>query len=207
MGVRDALPLVLFLVLVGASAALGFFGGRARYANSRLHIAGLVVSYSSIVLLGPLFGPFVLVPVMASVNTVVLLLHSRPTWRAPTLVLGVLSVLVPVLADQLGWWPRTTTFADDALVIHSWMAHLPPVATLVALTSVMTGSVLIPAIYVLGVRDSLTTAERNLHLQSWHLRQLIPAEARDALEPPPATYASPLIPCPLEPADSVRRTR
>jgi serine/threonine-protein kinase len=200
MGVRDVVPLVVWLVLVGASAALGFFGARARYSSSRLHVGGLIVSYSSIVLLSALFGPFVLVPIMASVNTVVLLLHSRPTWRAVTMILGVLAALVPVLADQLGWWPRTTTFADDALVIHSWMAHLPPTATLIALTSVMVGAVLIPAIYVLRVRDSLTTAERNLHLQSWHLRQLIPAEARDALVPAPATYASPLIPCPLDPA-------
>jgi serine/threonine-protein kinase len=205
MGVRDLVPLVIWLVLVGASAALGFFGARARYANSRLHIGGLVVSYSSIVLLGALFGPFVLVPVMASVNTVVLLLHSRPTWRLATIVLGLLSALVPVAADQLGWWPQTTVFADDALVIHSWMAHLPPTATLIALTSVVAGAVLIPAIYVLRVRDSLTTAERNLHLQSWHLRQLIPAEARDALVPPAAEYASPLIPCPLEPAAPGRK--
>jgi hypothetical protein len=142
---------------------------------------------------------------MPTAYTLVQVVQSCPKPLVATLGHALLAPDVPGAADQLGWWPQTTVFADDALVIHSWMAHLPPTATLIALTSVVAGAVLIPAIYVLRVRDSLTTAERNLHLQSWHLRQLIPAEARDALVPPAAEYASPLIPCPLEPAAPGRK--
>jgi hypothetical protein len=149
-------------------------------------------------------GPFVLVPVLASVNTIAFLLHSRPSWRIHTFMIGALTILVPIIAELAGFVPRTTFFENDALVIRSWTVHLPEVPALLVICASLVGTLVIPGIYVLRVRDSLMGAERRLHLQSWHLRQLIPPEARDALVQP-ESGPEPLIACPIDAWHTARR--
>jgi hypothetical protein len=125
----------------------------------------------------------VLVPALAAVNTVGFLLHTPKSWRWVTVAAGVATVLTPIVLEALGVFAKTTTFHDGALVITSSAARLPETATLVVLLVSIVALVVMPAIFVGRVRDALAKAEERLQLHSWHLRQLVPDQARGALEP------------------------
>jgi hypothetical protein len=194
MGLHDARPLAAWLVLAGGAMLSGFFGARLRFTDARMHFVGLVLSSAAIVLMAPIFGPYVLAPGLACANTTAYLLHARPRWRPLTFLLGVLTIVVPILLEVSGLWPRTVSFVGDAMVIHSWTVHLPEWPTTIVLTVSLVSALIVPGIYVLRVREALSVAERDLHVQSWHLRQLIPPEARDALVPR-ANDPAPLLGC------------
>jgi serine/threonine-protein kinase len=196
-GVRSLPLLGLWVVPIALAAAISFAGARMRFADPRLNFASLVMASVAIVLTTPILGPYVFVPVLVSVNTIPYVLHSWPSWRRRALVCGVLTVIVPIVGDVAGWWPRTTRFVDDTMVVRSLVLHLPDMPATVVLAICMVGVILVPGIYVMHVRDALIAAQRDLHVQSWHLRQLIPAGARDALAPR-LSEPAPLLSCPIE---------
>jgi hypothetical protein len=183
MGVRDFRLLWLWMGLLATTSALGFLSPRLPGGHAWKHFVGFGLVCCTILVSGPTAGPFVLAPVLACTGTIGFLLPVPPSFRLPTFLMGTLTLILPFVAEALGWVPRTTTFVDDAIVIRSWTFHLPMVPTIVLFLATLVGSLLLTGTYVLRLRDQLSAAQRHLHLQSWHLRQLLPSEARGALQP------------------------
>jgi serine/threonine-protein kinase len=194
LGTKDLRLLVPWGACILACAAISLLGSRVERINASLHFAVLGLSSVAIMLMSPIWSPFVLTPLLAAVNTIAFLIHSRPKWRVPTVGIGALSIVLPILGEVAGVLPQTIFFEHDGIVIRSWVVHHPPVPTLAVVLLSLLGCLVVPALYVSRVRGSLVSAERALHVQSWHLRQLIPSQAQDALAPA-LEQPGPLLAC------------
>jgi hypothetical protein len=184
-------------LLIG-TVAISLRGSTLERPDWRHFAAGFVLSTAAILSMAPIFGPFVLIPVLVSVNTIAYAITALPTWRRPTIFAGALAVLLPVLWEQLGWFAATSTFTDGSLRISSAVIEFPPAMTLLVLSLSMVALVAIPALFMSRIRDGMAAAERALQLQSWHLRQLIPAQAQDAIAPGLDESPGPLLSCPID---------
>jgi hypothetical protein len=111
------------------------------------------------------------------------------------------------MGELLGILPATFSFHENALEIRSWAIEYPPVLTVLVLCVSLVSLVVFSSLHITRVRDQLAEAERALHLQSWHLRQLIPSQAQQVLAPrlDEATSTS-LLQCPLPLGQSRNRS-
>lgn len=126
-----------------------------------------------------IFGPFVVLPSLLTLNTTAFTLTSRGWGFRYGLVAASLGTLfVPLLLELLEFFPRSYTFLPEAVVVHPRLVAFTELPTFVLLlfASVSMGAV-VPVI--LGrVRDLLLEAERRLLLHSWSTQQILPAEVR-----------------------------
>jgi hypothetical protein len=131
---------------------------------------------ATVLIASRLGSPFMLTPVITC--GIALGLSSIP-WLAarPWLVVVwiALAMASPVVLELLGVFSRTWWFEGDTLKIHSAVLHgvdrtFETVALLLAHIAIiaMSGNVLRKT-----SRDR-RAAERKLHIQAWHLRQLLP---------------------------------
>jgi hypothetical protein len=96
---------------------------------------------------------------------------------------NVLAVAVPSLVAWAGMHPVVHRFVGGTLVLSPGALELPRVGTFVFLTMANILVVVLAAVFAGEYRDELTQLELRSHLQTWQLRQLVPLEARRALDP------------------------
>jgi hypothetical protein len=77
----------------------------------------------------------------------------------------------------------TLAFEDGNVVVMSRALEMPRLPTL-ALVSVGSLAAILISVFVVGhIRDRLTEAERRMYHYTWHLREFVPPEARQASDP------------------------
>jgi eukaryotic-like serine/threonine-protein kinase len=138
-------------------------------------VAPLVVT----LLISRVAGPFVLTPVLAC--GFVLGLSGTPALLArPALVLGwiALSVIAPVALEAAGVLTPTTWFEGDTLVIHSAVIRGTAQVKTIAVIAVQIGLLALAALYARATSRERREAEQRMHIQAWHLRQLLPCYRR-----------------------------
>jgi hypothetical protein len=87
--------------------------------------------------------------------------------------LGVLTILVPAVLE----WTQVLhfyNFRDGHVTILQGMLDFTPVPTHAFFLAASLALVGITAVLITRFRDTLTEAERRLHLQAWQLKQLVP---------------------------------
>jgi serine/threonine-protein kinase len=125
-------------------------------------------------------GPFVLVPQASAIVTLWITLHSatrRERWML--VAMGLLSVIVPYVLQIVGVLPPSYVFADGNITIVARALRLAPNITVPTLLYTSLAFVALPPIFLGRMRDALSAAERQLFLQAWHLRQLLPERAHE----------------------------
>jgi len=126
------------------------------------------------------------VPSLAAIGSMLLQMPPNRKGRASLVMMHCLAVAVPALLQWAGVVRPSYVFRDGAMTILPNMLWLPPMQTnafllIASIALIVTGSA------ILGrFRNTLTTAEERLHMQTWQLRQLVPEEARKASVPTPA---------------------
>jgi serine/threonine-protein kinase len=181
LGVRDAWPIVAFLLVAGLAIASTYAGARVRVVLA-MHLTSLLSSSLAVVMTTPVFGPLVLPPILGAINTISFLLNAPRRWQAYTFVIGVLSAVAPLWLDRLGVWPAMLSIRGDTLTVVPWAVHFPSAATTIVISVILCGCVAAGGIFMLYVRDRREHAELRLRLVAWHLRQLVPKEAHGALD-------------------------
>jgi hypothetical protein len=123
------------------------------------------------------FSPFQIAPGLAAVTTAALI--NAPMFQRPRsviiLVLSMLAaVLLPWLGELAGLLPETFAFTDTGTVIHT--PELANSAAVRAIGWVTFSTIVLAATTTIGyfVRRTERESQRRLHLQAWHLRQLVP---------------------------------
>src|SRR5262249_30467342 len=119
-------------------------------------------------------GPFVLVPEACAVATlwIALMCHRREE-RWAVVATGVLALLAPFGLELLGAFPPAFVFKNGDLVLTARAVRLSPEWTIPMIVYSGVSFVAMPGLFIGGVRDALSAAERQLFLQAWHLRQLL----------------------------------
>lgn len=177
MGVRQWWPVLLCTVLSVAAFLYMVWVRRTRNftAARRLILTGM--SFAPVAGSACWLGPFVLVPQAAAVITLWIALQSRTRReRWAVVALGVLTVAAPYALALVGIYPPAYVFENGNLTLMAQAVHLAPHTTLPVLIYASSTFVALPAIFLGGVRDALSAAERQLFLQAWHLRQLLPEQ-------------------------------
>jgi serine/threonine-protein kinase len=128
-----------------------------------------------VVLTSGWLGPFVLPPLMASTTSLLFATYVQRHERFRVMGIFALAVLLPFVAEALGWVPPAYRFEPGAIVLLERAIGLEATPNLLALAYIATSFVIVPAYLVGRLRDALGDAERRLHLQAWHLRHLFPA--------------------------------
>ncbi len=157
--------------------------GSVSFLRVQLAIVGYAVL---VVLISRSFGPFVVLPVCAALGTSFFLFHGELQRSPITIAIGCLTVIAPIVLEKVGVFAGTYEIAGDALVIRSELVHLPPGPTVVVLTVISVVSVIAGGIFMLDIRRGQQRAERQLMLQAWQLRQLVPEQTHAAVTTSPA---------------------
>jgi serine/threonine-protein kinase len=173
---------VLVLWCIGALAATG----RWWPANQQGLYPAYVASSMTIAGIATLFGPLVVVPGMAAVNTVTFLMQFRRVRWWPVVV-GCASFSVPLGLQQLGVLRPSYLFARGRMELVPWALDLSRVPSLTFLTLSALAVLVTGAVMTMHFRRALNEANVQTRLHSWHLRQLVPA----AEAPRPAARARP----------------
>jgi serine/threonine-protein kinase len=181
MGVRHIPSTAATIAAVVLCGVTSWWLSRRASVGLRQGFALLLLSSIAIGLMGALFGPFILVPGLAATNTMFFAMNADKPQRRVVVVLGVLSIALPFFLEIGGVVPPSYQYQDGLLQVLPRAANFPAMQTTLCLFLLSTAMVLIPGVLVGRMRDALTAAERRVFMQAWHLRQLVPSEAHEAL--------------------------
>jgi hypothetical protein len=94
----------------------------------------------------------------------------------PELFLGwaVLAVMAPIVLELTGVIPKTWLITDGLIKTRSEFFTLHGITDEIALIIANLGFLLSGALFAFGTSAGRRRAERELQVQAWHLRQLLP---------------------------------
>jgi serine/threonine-protein kinase len=187
MGVTSYAYLLAVVGLTAISSALKLLAVQSNEVK-RLYAFGFGAYFFNVLaisLIGRTFGPLFFTPLLVSIFTFSFsMTHS---WRFRALVIGTgsFAILGPLALELLGIIPRSYLFEHGKMVIVPQGLLLPEMPTLCALTLGTIFLIVAPAVIMGRVQMSLRNAETRSAMQAWHLRHLLPDEARPKSVPPP----------------------
>lgn len=173
MGVRSVGLFAFGWICIATCAMATYLLLRKPVVRPRLPIVHLVVSSLTVGAVTVLFGPFVLVPMLAIGNSVVYL-SCVDDRRSLVPLAACLAVLLPALLGWMGVIPDPYVFDADRWIIRSPVFHTATLSTQVFLLCASLGTIA-PACWVVArLRRAYSDAEQRLQLQAWQLRQILP---------------------------------
>lgn len=124
------------------------------------------------------FPPMTIAPGIAAITAMVLFISPafRDRWMVPTALVLLLGVALPWAAEEAGWLTPTHANVEGGILLSSPALDLRELGLGVGLvyTAILLGAAaIISRVHARAQRQ----AERQLHLQAWRLRQLVPERA------------------------------
>jgi serine/threonine-protein kinase len=178
-GIRDATLFVVYLALLAAATAAFYFLGRGEMRASK-QIVQFCVCTAALGVLARTLGPLWILPTVMAIQAASFALTPFRTHRAFFAAGSLLTVVVPVVLEQLGVIEPSYVFHDGALTIVPHMLWLPE-KTIFVLLALLPVFVLMPVRTVGRTIDTLWGLQTRLELQAWHLRQLVPDAAHGTM--------------------------
>ena len=174
-----ALSVVLFL-----TAAVALFRASRKPPPDGASSPHLVVLMSlAIVSTFPMFGPLVVLPGLAGVAAFGFSIAPRRPVRFLPLALCLVTMIGPLGLELAGVVPSSYRFEGGMMCIVPQVLALQRLPTYVILIVVNTVVIVMNAYFGLALGGALTVAHKQMHLQAWQLRQLLPHEARVPVAP------------------------
>ena len=169
----------LVLGFLGAMVGMALVTGLSYRRGASVSSVALVATFTTALLTSRIAGPFVLTPVVIE-GIALGLIATRPLIGRPWIVIAwiTLALTAPIALEALGVFAPTWWFDGDSLRIRSAMVHGSDAARGIALVA---GHLLFLVMGVMFFRSTSRerrSAERRLHIQAWHLRQLLPDRTR-----------------------------
>jgi hypothetical protein len=179
MGVRDMALFSFGWITIALCALTTYVLLRHPPKHVNAPLAHLAVSTFAVGAVSVMFGPFVLVPMLALGNAVAYMSsvgHARGLVPLAT----CLAVVVPQALRWAGILPDNYVFADGSWTILPSVFYIRPIATQVFLLVAIVGTLVPACLFVARLRQAFTEAELRLQLQAWQLRQIVPEAEADA---------------------------
>jgi eukaryotic-like serine/threonine-protein kinase len=150
----------------------------ARTGVQRL-AAVLTVNCVGIMIFSRIASPFILTPIV--LMGLVLSFSSSPQLlQQRWLLIGwtVVTVMLPIVLELVHVIPQTWRVHGGLIQAVSEMYDLDGTAEEVALIVANLGLIIIGTMYAIAVNSARRKAQRDLQIQAWHLRQLLPSGKR-----------------------------
>jgi serine/threonine-protein kinase len=174
MGIRHIPSTAVAVVAMLICGGTAFWMAQRSVVDRRHGLALLLLSSVTLGLMSALFGPFILVPGLVATNTMFFAMNADRQARGVVIAAGVMAIVLPFILEVSGVLPPAYAFSGDILQVLPRATEFPAMQTMLCLLLTSTAMVVIPGLLMGRMRDALTTAERRLVLQAWHLRQLVP---------------------------------
>ncbi len=173
-GIRDWTPILCGMSLMAVASVANLLWWKAGGARPDhwLGRAALVLSGSAIASLSYLFGPFVLVPMLSLINSMLFGIQTDFRMKRFLVAMTPLPVILPVVLDWLGLVPLGWSFHGDHITIAARAIRFHPVWSMAFLIVSGVGPITITVAIAGRLREALAKSERRLFLHSWNLRQL-----------------------------------
>ena len=182
MGMRSWPLFGAWAALTTTSSLVKLLASRRRATtSSSLHRSAYGAFLLSLLAYGCLsraFGPLVFTPGLIAIATFAYSMSDDARYRCTVLVTGCAGLVAPLLLELSGALPRSYVFDAAGMRILVSAAHFPEVPTLVALAAAGVFMILGAGLLMGRLQSGLREAELRSHLHAWHLRQLLPEEAR-----------------------------
>jgi len=172
--IRHVAPIVIGLVLIGATAVASFVASRRPLPIKSPIFIGIVwLNALSLACGAVTFGPLLIVPVYL-VGSIAGGLSQPIGYRWPHVVIPqTLAFFIPLALEWVGVMP-SSYHLDHGLVLTPWAIEVKGMfATVLIVTSLLSQVAIIAAMMVMQ-RLSQDRAQDRLHAQTWHLQQLLP---------------------------------
>lgn len=186
LGTRATWLLVVLGTLELGNAGLTWWGSRRTRPLGRLAYLVIAVHGPLLALVCMLFSPLVGVPALAIGS--IAAFAAFPMLHKPItiVVVHLAAVAIPLALEWAGVVPRTFSIHGNAIQIQPWAMDITG-ATLVVLAFVAFAVQAVTTVLLIAVqRGAQEKAQHQVHVQSWHLRQLLPDHARTpAVTAPP----------------------
>jgi serine/threonine-protein kinase len=183
MGVRhipSTAATVIAMLLCGGTS---WWMSRRTAVDRRHGVALLLMSSVTVAMMSALFGPFILVPGLVATNTMFFAMNADRHARKVVIAAGVMAIALPFMLEVSGVLPPAYSFSGGMLQVLPRATGFPAMQTMLCLFLTSVAMVVIPGLLMGRMRDALTSAERRLVLQAWHLRQLVPGGGQGGLSP------------------------
>jgi len=185
MGIIDAFLLVT-AVACTLTASLFKLAGLRRSSLESMHsyaFSAYLFKIVGVLALSRSFGPLLFTPSLLSIMVFTYSMSHHARYRLAVLIGGAAALLAPALGEMLSLVPRSYEFKGGLMMIIPHAVAFPEQPTLIALTVANCFLVLAPALMVGRFQQRLREDDEQRILQTWHLRQLFPDEARSAAAP------------------------
>jgi serine/threonine protein kinase len=170
--VRSWPLLIAFFAVMLGLAAMAWASYRRGQVIVPLALASTLVGC---VVFSRVAGPFILTPVFTAAVLIGVSAIPWMTARRPAIIgFAIVASSLPVALEVVGLFDRTWWSAGDVLVTRSAMLAVHGWVEPVALVAANTFFTTILGLFALAITRDRTSAQRELHIQAWHLRQLIP---------------------------------
>jgi serine/threonine-protein kinase len=187
LGIRSYTLLGLSLAAFGLCIAIGLYYVRTGISKS-VPYPVLLATALAIGTTYPVFGPLFFLPTVATVAVMFMTLGPDPERRLQAFIIVATVMTLPVILEVAGVLPASYSFHNGFMVIRPAMLEFSPIKTQLATAFINLALVVLGYAVVARYRNLLNEADRRLHLQSWQLRQLVPAVAgKESTPQPPAS--------------------
>jgi serine/threonine-protein kinase len=174
-GLRSVATVGLVGALTAVMAAAAFRLSRRR-ALPREMMAVVVGNALLAALLSRAFGSLILAPAVTCVMAVSLTSYPQLIDRAKLVIpILVASWIVPVVLERAGVIDSTWGVEGGKVVSMSTMIAIDGVPTTALLVSANVIIIVVVALFANALARSRRDAQRQVEIQAWHLRQLVPA--------------------------------
>ena len=177
VGVLDLQPLLLYYGLTLLAALLAV--ATSRSGTQQLVVPCFLVSSAAIFATVELFGPLFGTPMFIAINCATFAVVLRGRWVYLAYAVGLGVVLIPPLLQAAGAWaPGYTSRGHDLVILASAISldldAILPLALMMNAVTLLLGMLGVRAAYA-----SVRRVERRLFMQTWHIRQIVPAEGAE----------------------------
>jgi serine/threonine-protein kinase len=167
--------------LWGVAAANSLWVARRRRGQGHASYVTLVVTNVAVACSAWIFGPFVVVPSLAAVTTLNVVLGTAPSRRWLAVALGCLAIVTPAVMGVTGLAPLAHLSSQGGTALAPSIGAAAGTPTLVIIVLMHVVFLVVASLFVATFRDQLTKLETALFLQTWQLRQLVPAATGGAM--------------------------
>ena len=172
LGVRVAWPAAVCAALMVAGVVGTWWQSRRAVPVGRLFHVALALHAALLAASGVLLGPLLLLPLLAVGSSTTFAL--TPTARSPAanVVAHALAFAAPLALELAGVVPRTFGIDAAGLHLHPWAVALGGGELVALLALTLAGQLVANVVLVARQRRIQEAAQEDVHLRSWHLRQL-----------------------------------